>query len=118
MKNKKNENAIKGFEEVFDVYLNSDEYVTAAKREQDQNRNFDQYELQHFLELENTRLGLIESFLTKKLPAKKNFSQTEKLIAHQQHRKAELLEKIIPSISKTNSIFQQNIAQIFNSHFI
>lgn len=113
---KKKISGLKGFEELYEVYLNKDEYG-AAKNDQDSNRNNDQYELQHFLELENTRIGNIETFLTKKIPAKKNFSQTEKLISHQLNRKEEVLEKSLPVLTKLTSSFQQNMAQLFNAHF-
>jgi hypothetical protein len=116
MKNKKSNNSIKGFEELFEVYHANDENYLREKA-QEQDRNYDQYELQHFLEQENVRLGLIESFLTKKIPSKKNFSQTEKLIKHQVDRKIFLLEKTIPLVSKLNSSFQQNLALLFNAHF-
>jgi hypothetical protein len=118
MKNKKNNNnGLKGFEEIFEVYLNTDEELARARREQDPNRNYDMYELQQFLEQENIRLGLIEKFLTKKIPAKINFSQTQKLIAHQVDRRKNLLEKTIPAINKLSSALQQNMSQLFNAHF-
>lgn len=114
--NKKKIRGIDGFEELFENYLDQDEYA-AAKKEQELKRDTDQYELQHFLEQENIRLGNIETFLTKKIPAKTNFSQAEKLIAHQRNRKKEVMQKILPVISKLTSSFQQNMAQLFNAHF-
>lgn len=117
MKNKKNKTTSKGFEELIEVYLSTEDYLASVKKEQDLNRNYDQYELQQFLELENIRLGKLESFFTKKIPAKKNFSQTEKLIIHQQERKSEILEKSVPQICKLNSTLQLNLNELFNAHF-
>lgn len=114
--NKKKIRGIDGFEELFEDYLDKDEYA-ASKKEQELRRDTDQYELQHFLEQENIRLSKIEAFLTKKIPAKTNFSQTKKLISHQKNRKKEVLQKLEPTLSKLNSAFQQNMAQIFNAHF-
>lgn len=114
--NKKKIRGIDGFEELFEDYLDKDEYA-AAKKDQELKRDTEQYELQHFLEQENARLSNIEAFLTKKIPAKINFSQTEKLIAHQKNHKKEVLQKLVPMIGKLNSSFQQNMAQLFNAHF-
>ncbi len=115
--NKKKIPGINGFEELFEVYQNKDEYLQNKKAEQDNGRNNEQYELQHFLEQENTRLSNLESFFTKKIPAKTNFSQTEKLIQVQKDRILELNNKLHNTISKPNSPIQQNLAQIFNAHF-
>lgn len=114
--NKKKIPGINGFEELFDVYLNKDEYA-GTKSDSESNRNNEQYELQYFLEQENTRISKIETFLTKKIPAKTNFSQAEKLITHQLNRKNEVMQKTIPVIGKLSSSFQQNMAQLFNAHF-
>jgi len=113
--NKKKIKGLDGFEDLFNSYHAQDEYASANKDQE--NRSNEQYELQHFLELENSRLGNIEAFLTKKIPAKKNFSQTEKLITHQKNRKKEILQKAIPVLGKLTSQFQQNLAQLFNAHF-
>lgn len=114
--NKKKIPGLDGFEELFETYMAKQE-IAEANKEQDGNKNNEQYELQHFLEQENQRLGNIELFLTKKIPAKKNFSQTEKLITHQKNRKKEILLKSVPALGKLSSQLQQNLAQIFNAHF-
>jgi hypothetical protein len=114
--NKKKIPGLNGFEELFESYLTKDEF-SEANKDQDANRNNEQYELQHFLEQENLRLGNIESFLTKKIPAQINFSQTEKLITHQKNRKKEILQKSVPALGKLTSQLQQNLAQLFNAHF-
>lgn len=108
--NKKKIPGLDGFEELFDDY-------SGVKSDSDSNRSNEQYELQHFLEQENTRITNIETFLTKKISAKTNFSQAEKLIFHQENRKNEVMQKTVPVIGKLSSSFQQNMAQLFNAHF-
>jgi hypothetical protein len=119
MDKKKKNTGMKGFEELYENYLNEDEYSyrSSLEREREKERNLDQYELQHFLELENTRLANLEAFFTNKIPAKINFSQTEKLIIHQVERKEVVLEKIVPALTKLTSQCQLNMAQLFNAHF-
>lgn len=107
---------LKGFEEVFEDYLESEEYKDQQRKERE-SKSGDQYELQYFLEQENARLKGLEVFLTKKVPLKINFSQTEKLIKVQEDRKKVLLEKMGPEFQKLTSTLQKNLAHFFNSHF-
>ena len=108
---------LKGFEDVFEDYVGSEEYKEAERREQEKNKIGEQYELQHFLEQENDRLTGLETFLTKKIPLNTNFSQTEKLIKVQRERKKILKEKLITETKKLESKLQKNLGQFFNSHF-
>ena len=71
---------LKGFEDVFEDYVKSEDYKEIERKDRDNNKVGEQYELQYFLEQENDRLSALESFLTKKIPLRLNFSQTEKLI--------------------------------------
>ena len=116
MNKKTNNPQMKGFEELYEKYLTQDEEY-AHNMQKENNRNLDLYELQKFLEEENARIASLESFLTKKIPAKINFPQSGILITHQLERKNEILEKLIPVLSKGTSIFQSNMAEIFNGHF-
>lgn len=108
---------LKGFEDVFEDYVKSEEYKEIERKERENSRVGEQYELQHFLEQENMRLRSLETFLTKKIPLKVNFSQTEKLILLQMDRKRELKERLIQSMKKLDSPLQKNLAQLINSHF-
>ncbi len=108
---------LKGFESVFEDYVNSEEYKDHERRERDHTKVGEQYELQHFLEQENDRLSALEIFLTKKVPLKMNFSQTEKLILLQMERKKILKEKMNGDLAKLDSPLQKNLAQLMNSHF-
>lgn len=108
---------LKGFEDVFEDYVDSEEYKDLERREKDNAKIGEQYELQHFLEQENARLTALEVFFTKKIPLKTNFSQTEKLILQQQERKKLIKEKLFGEFRKFESVLQKNLAQIFNSHF-
>lgn len=108
---------LKGFEDVFEDYINSEDYKETEKKEREKNKLGEQYELQRFLEQENDRLSAIENFYTKKIPLKINFSQTDKLIQTQLDRKKILQDKIIDESLKLDSTFQKNLAQLLNSHF-
>lgn len=108
---------LKGFEDVFEDYVESEEYKEFERKNRDNTKVGEQYELQHFLEQENARLTALEIFLTKKISLKINFSQTEKLIAQQTEKKRVLKEKLIGEFKKFDSNIQKNLAQIFNSHF-
>lgn len=108
---------LKGFEDVFEDYVKSEDYKEIERKERDNSKVGEQYELQHFLEQENARLSALEVFLTKKIPLKMNFSQTEKLILLQMERKAVLKEKLSDEFIKLDSVFQKNLAQMMNSHF-
>lgn len=108
---------LKGFEDVFEDYVKSEDYKEIERKERENSKVGEQYELQHFLEQENDRLSALEIFLTKKIPLKMNFSQTEKLILIQIERKAVLKEKISDELSKLDSAFQKNLAHMMNSHF-
>lgn len=110
-------NNLKGFEEVYEDFVKSEEYKDNERKERETARAGEQYELQHFLEQENNRLKSLETFLSKKISLKINFSQTEKLILVQQKRKRELKDKLTESMKKTDSQFQKNLAQLMNSHF-
>ncbi len=107
---------LKGFEEVFEDYVDSEEFKEKERKDRD-GKSGEQYELQHFLEQENDRLTALEVFLTKKVPLKTNFSQTEKLLQQQVERKKILKEKLLAEFKKLDSALQKNLAQIFNSHF-
>lgn len=108
---------LKGFEDVFEDYVESEEYKELERRDRENNKAGEQYELQHFLEQENDRLTGLEIFLTKKISLKTNFSQTEKLIQQQVARKKMLKDKFTGEFKKLDSVLQKNLAQLFNSHF-
>lgn len=108
---------LKGFEDVFEDYVKSEEYKEIERKERENSRVGEQYELQHFLEQENLRLRSLETFLTKKIPLKVNFSQSEKLTLLQLHRKQELTEKLTTAMKKLDSPLQKNLAQLMNAHF-
>nr|BDT28808.1 hypothetical protein BHI3_22740 [Bacteriovorax sp. HI3] len=108
---------LKGFEDVFEDYVKSEEYKDHERKERENAKVGEQYELQHFLEQENDRLSALEIFLTKKIPLKMNFSQTEKLILLQMERKKVLKEKMSTELAKLDSPLQKNLAQLINSHF-
>ena len=109
--------SLKGFEDVFEDYVQSEEYKANERKEREKSKADDQYELQHFLEQENDRLTSLEVFLTKKIPLKINFSQTDKLIKHQRDRKSLLQQKLNDELSKMDSSLQKNLAHFFNAHF-
>ena len=108
---------LKGFEDVFEDYVKSEEYKDTERKDRENNKVGEQYELQHFLEQENDRLSAMEIFLTKKIPLMMNFSQTEKLTLQQMARKSVLKEKLGLEITKLDSHLQKNLAQLINSHF-
>ncbi|MBC7428754.1 MAG: hypothetical protein H7336_09105 [Bacteriovorax sp.] len=108
---------LKGFEDVFADYVKSEDYKDNERKERENTKVGEQYELQHFLEQENDRLSAMEIFLTKKIPLLRNFSQTEKLTLVQMERKRVLKEKLIPDLTKLDSALQKNLAQMINSHF-
>jgi hypothetical protein len=108
---------LKGFEDVFEDYVKSEEYKEHERKERDTTKVGEQYELQHFLEQENSRLSALEVFLTKKIPLIMNFSQTEKLILVQMDRKKLLKEKLSTGLTKLDSPLQKNLAHLMNSHF-
>ncbi len=108
---------LKGFEDVFEDYVKSEEYKEHERKERDISKLGEQYELQHFLEQENSRLSALEVFLTKKIPLIMNFSQTEKLIILQMERKKILKTKIGVELIKLDSPLQKNLAHLLNSHF-
>ena len=94
-----------------------DESKEKDRKEKEISKVGEQYELQHFLEQENSRLTGLEVFLSKKVSLKTNFSQTEKLIQVQIERKKVLNEKLVKELRQLDSLFQSNLAQFFNSHF-
>jgi hypothetical protein len=108
---------LKGFEDAFEDYVESEEYKELERKERKETKIGEQYELQHFLEQENARLSCLEVFLTKKVSLRTNFSQTEKLLQLQMERKNLLKEKLSDEFKKFDSALQKNLAQIFNSHF-
>jgi hypothetical protein len=108
---------LKGFEDVFEDYVESEEFKELERRDRDNSKAGEQYELQHFLEQENSRLTSLEIFLTKKIPLKTNFSQTDKLLVQQAERKKVLTEKLVGDLKKLDSSLQKNLAAFFNSHF-
>lgn len=108
---------LKGFEDVFEDYVESEEYKDSERKERENSKVGEQYELQHFLEQENLRLTGLEVFLTKKISLKTNFSQTEKLMQVQTERKKVLKDKLSAEFKKLDSALQKNLATIFNSHF-
>lgn len=108
---------LKGFEDVFEDYVDSEEYKELERKDRENNKVGEQYELQHFLEQENARLTCLEVFLTKKISLKTNFSQTEKLLQQQADRKKIVKDKLNSEFTKLDSNLQKNLTQIFNSHF-
>jgi hypothetical protein len=108
---------LKGFEDVFEDYVKSEDYKEHERKERENTKVGEQYELQHFLEQENSRLSALEIFMTKKIPLIVNFSQTEKLILVQMDRKLVLKEKLTNDLTKLDSPLQKNLAHLINSHF-
>jgi hypothetical protein len=108
---------LKGFEDIFEEYVKSEEYRDSERKERENSKAGEQYELQHFLEQENLRLSGLENFFTKKIPLKVNFSQTSKLTLLQMERKKELKGKLSSSLLKLDSELQKNLASLLNSHF-
>jgi hypothetical protein len=105
---------ISGFEEIFEDYLDDQKL---RERKHDRSKKHETYDLQTFLEEENDRLVSLELFLTKKLPSKINFSQTEQLIVEQLRRKNYITEKLLESFGESESLLTKNLSQLFNSHF-
>lgn len=108
---------LKGFEDVFEDYVESEEYKELERKDRENAKVGEQYELQHFLEQENARLTCLEIFLTKKISLKTNFSQTEKLMQQQIDRKKELKQKLFGEFKSFDSALQKNLSRLFNSHF-
>ncbi len=108
---------LNGFEDVFQDYVDNEESKEVERREREKNKFGEHYELQYFLEQENARLTGLENFLTKKIPLKTNFSQTEKLIKLQKENKRILKERLVKEVKKLDSNLQKNLGQFFNSHF-
>ena len=113
---KKDKNELSGFEELLEDYISTESSKTKTK-ELNEAKNFDSFELERFLELENERLSNIESFFTKKIPNKINFSQAEKLIKIQESRIEEVKAKIENKIDNPESIIMKNLAKIFDHNF-
>ena len=114
---KKNIKGLQGFEDVFEDYVESEEYKAVERKEKESTKTAEQYEMQTFLEQENARLTALEVFLSKKVTLNTNFSQTDKLILKQLERIKELEEKLSNEFKKPDSHFQKNLAHFFNSHF-
>jgi hypothetical protein len=108
---------LKGFEDIFEDYVKSEEYRDNERKERENSKVGEQYELQHFLEQENLRLSNLEIFFTKKIPLKVNFSQTSKLTLVQMERKKILKDKLSTNLLKLDSEVQKNLASLVNSHF-
>ena len=108
---------LKGFEDVFADYVKSEDYKDNERKDRENTKVGEQYELQHFLEQENDRLSAMEIFLTKKIPLMRNFSQTAQLTLMQMERKKALKEKLTTNLTKLDSQLQKNLAQLINSHF-
>ena len=108
---------LKGFEDVFEDYVESENYKDQERRDSERLKSGEQHELQYFLEKENARLTKLEIFLTQKISLKTNFSQTDKLVLLQKEKKKELREKLSKELRKPESPFQKNLADFFNSHF-
>lgn len=108
---------LKGFEDIFQDYVESEEEKERRRAEKQSAKSAENYELQNFLEEENSRLTNIETFFTKKIPAKLNFSQTERLIVDQMKKKNEIKNKLLSEFTSSDSLIQKNLAAMFNSHF-
>ena len=108
---------LKGFEDVFEDYVQSEEYKENERRDRENSKVGEQYELLHFLEQENLRLSSLETFFTKKIPLKINFSQTSKLTLIQIDRKKFIKEKLINQLRNLDSELQRNLSSLMNSHF-
>jgi hypothetical protein len=108
---------LRGFEEVFEDYVDSENYKEQERKNLEKSSPGKQYELENFLELENARLTRLEIFLTNKISLQANFSQTEKLTLTQINKKKEMKEKLYKELNKSDSIFQKNLADFFNLHF-
>lgn len=116
MNNKKDKNDLSGFEELFEDYISTESSKTKI-RDSNEGKNFDSFELERFLEIENERLSNIESFFTKKIPNKINFSQAEQLLKVQESRIEEIRAIIEKKIDHSESIFMKNLAKIFDYNF-
>lgn len=108
---------LSGFEDLFQDYVESEEEKERRRAEKLQAKSTENYELQNFLEEEHNRLTNLETFFTKKIPAKLNFSQTERLILEQMNRKDEIKEKLVKEFLGQESVLMKNLASMFNSHF-
>jgi hypothetical protein len=87
---------LQGFEDVFEDYIESEEYKEFERKEKSIAKTAEQYEMQNFLEQENARLTALEIFLSKKV---------------------DLREKLSLEFQKSDSQFQKNLSFFFNSHF-
>lgn len=108
---------LKGFEDVFEDYVESENYKDQERRDSERLKSGEQHELQYFLEQENARLTTLEIFLTQKISLKTNFSQTDQLVRLQKEKKKELRQKLTKELRKSDSLLQKNLADFFNSHF-
>lgn len=108
---------LKGFEEVVEDYMPDEDPKNKARREKENAKVGEQYELQQYLEIEIDRLTSLENFFSKKIPLLINFSQTAQLVLAQLERKKEVKENLNDELLDKDSQLQKNLGHLFNSHF-
>lgn len=111
---KKDDNDLKGFEEVMDLI---DHDRNQSEREKQRRAKHDPYELFNFLELENVRLQKLEIFFNDKVQNLTEHPTTEKLCDIQQNQIDQTRHQLWSTLHTDESIYLKNLRHLFNKVF-
>lgn len=112
--NKKDENNLKGFEEVMDLI---DHEINPSEREKKRRAKHDPYDLYNFLELENIRLKKLETFFNDKVQNLIEHPTTEHLCDIQQEQIDQTRKQLWSTLHADESIYLKNLRHLFNKVF-
>lgn len=112
--NKKNNDNLKGFEEVMDLAAHES---YESERDKRRRSKHDPYELYNFLELENTRLQKLETLLNDKVQNLTQHPTTEHLCDIQQDQIDQTRKQLWSSLHSAESIYLKNLKLLFNNVF-
>lgn len=106
---------LEGFEELLDEIINEGDLAYKSKLQE--NKQFDNYKLFNFLELEKSRALKLKEMVTKKIPNVIEYNQSAEVMERLTYHNIEVKESIVKEIRHFDSVFHKNIRELFNNAF-
>ncbi len=106
---------LKGFEELLDDIVNEGDLAYTSKLKD--SKQYDNYKLYNFLELERERAQKLKEMVSKKIPNVIEYNQSAEVMERLTYNNIEVREGIVKEIRNFDSIFHKNIRELFNNAF-
>ena len=108
---------IEGLESIVDSLVDDEEKKIRKRHNKEVEKYGESYELYNYLEVERKRLGILDDFMSNKIPNMKQHSQTQTLVTKQEECRAKLRKELSERMVSKSSRLMKQMAYIFEKSF-